>query len=108
MPPRPRLRIKAPGKRTWAYDDNRLKCTLCFGYEQHTVELGDAAAVVFAAEQRQLVHRDRGAERAALVRLRELGVRQTQNYYNEPAELRLAPKHLPALVRARRLRSGSL
>jgi hypothetical protein len=100
--PRPRLRIKAPSTKSsaWVYGDNRLQCTLCFGYDAHIVDCEDAASVIFAAEQRQLVHRDHPAERAAITRLRELGVRQTPTYQSEPGEFRIAPRHLAAAVRA--------
>jgi hypothetical protein len=99
--PQPRLRIKAPkSAHAWQYGDTRLHCQLSFAYDAETFAYEDAASLVFAPDRRQLIHRDPAAERQAIIRMRELGVRQTPQYQSQPGEFRIAPKQLPAAVRS--------
>jgi hypothetical protein len=99
--PRPCLRIKAPRPRAGGLGEDRLGCALSFTYDQQTAAHEDASSIIFSAERRELVHRDRAAERAAVERLRDVGIRQTAAYYGEPAtKFYLAPRQLPAVVRS--------
>jgi hypothetical protein len=99
--PRPRLRIKAPRRVADGLGEDQLSCALSFAYDQQTAALEDASSIIFSAERRELVHRDHAAERAAVARLRAVGIRQTSAYYGEPVtRFYLAPRQLPAVVRS--------
>ncbi|MDP9174909.1 MAG: DEAD/DEAH box helicase [Planctomycetota bacterium] len=99
LPPRPRLKVSADNKKK-RNGDSVLHCRVSFEYNSLTIPLGDASPAILDAGKRQIIHRDFVSERQAISRLGELGFKQVVDYRGASAEFRLAPKSLPAAVRA--------
>jgi superfamily II DNA or RNA helicase len=95
IPPRPRLKVKAPDRRVY-YQWDRLTGELAFDYGGTVVPAGEASRGVWQKDERKLLVRDAAAEQAAAQRLQELGFR-TQYY--RAGQLDLAPRNLPRVVR---------
>ena len=91
--PRPRLKVGRPPR---AYN-SRLSCELSFDYGDQRVAFHDRASALVGSGTRNVMRRDRAAERQALERIRKLGVRSVALRL-DPAGLQMAPKHLPGAV----------
>jgi superfamily II DNA or RNA helicase len=98
-PMRPRLRLRAPGRKPWGADD-RLQGELSFDYEGKIIPDGDFSRGIFDAENRRVVLRDSIGETAARERLRELGFRFERDQESGNEVPRLASKNLPKAVKA--------
>jgi len=96
---RPRLRLRAPGRKPWGGDD-RLHGEVSFDYEGTVVPDGDFTRGVFDAEHRRVVLRDSIGESAAKNRLSELGLRFESDPQTGVPTPRLPTKNLPKLVKA--------
>ncbi len=94
--PRPRLLVKRPEKNHW-YGD-RLEAQLSFDYAGEIVPYTDESSGIFQPVPRRFIVRDRNAEREAMARLLEVGVRGG-NFYGNIEILQIAPNSLPAIVR---------
>jgi superfamily II DNA or RNA helicase len=91
--PQARLIVRSDQKR-WATTD--LIAELSFVYDGHTVCAESRSRGHFQADRRRLLLRDLPAERTAARQLERLGVRRAR--YGDQ-QLKLAPKHLPKVVR---------
>jgi superfamily II DNA or RNA helicase len=96
---RPRLRLRAPGRKPWGADD-RLQGELSFDYEGTIVPDGDFSRGIFDAQRRRVVLRDGNGETAARDRLRELGFRFETDSETGGQVPRLTSKNLPKAVKA--------
>jgi superfamily II DNA or RNA helicase len=96
---RPRLRLRAPGRKPWG-NDERLQGELSFDYEGTIVPFGDFSRGVFDAANRRVILRDSIGETAAKDRLRELGFRIESDPDSSNSILQLAAKSLPKAVKA--------
>ena len=96
---RPRLRLRAPGRKPWGADD-RLQGELSFDYEGLLVPDGDFSRGVFDASHKRVVLRDGVGETAAKDLLRELGFRFESDPESGGTSPRLNSKLLPKAVKA--------
>lgn len=95
--PQPCLKISKKDRASW--QPARLQGELFFNYCGHLVSEHDEREVIFIAEQRSKLLRDRESELAGAERLRQLGFQQVQAYYDEAPRRELSPQKLPAVVR---------
>ncbi|MGA2231842.1 MAG: DEAD/DEAH box helicase [Tepidisphaeraceae bacterium] len=98
-PPRPKLKIRRPGKDQFPQPD-ALRGEMWFDYDGQTIAADQPNSAIFLAEQGKLIHRDLAAERAAAGRLRGLGFRQQFDLALRAPSLMILPRALPAAVRA--------
>jgi superfamily II DNA or RNA helicase len=96
---RPRLRLRAPGRKSWGGDD-RLHGELSFDYEGTIAPEGDFSRGIFDAQGRRVILRDSIGEIAARDRLRQLGFRFDPDPETGHPTPRLATKNLPKAVKA--------
>jgi superfamily II DNA or RNA helicase len=97
--PKPRLKINAENKKKRS-NDGPLSCRVSFDYDKQSISLEDRSPAILDSDNRQIIHRDFRAERAAVARLIELGFRQVLDYRDSTHQFRLAPRSLPTAVRA--------
>ncbi len=94
--PTPRLTVKRLEKNHWNGD--RLEALLSFDYGGQIISYTEESSGIFQPATRRFIVRDRNAEREAMARLLEVGVRGG-NYYGNAEVLQIAPNSLPAIVR---------
>jgi superfamily II DNA or RNA helicase len=92
--PRPRLRVRKPPAQSWGR--NWLVGELSFDYDGTTVLAHRPGEVVYQFDTRRLIRRAVEAEHAAREKLVQVGFRPS---YYEQADLELAPRNLPRVVR---------
>jgi superfamily II DNA or RNA helicase len=97
-PPRPRLKVRAPGQHQTGFVDSLLG-ELAFDYDGQVVTFGGGGSAIFFPGQNRLIHRDAGAEAAAATRLRELGFKAHLDWPRKDSLILIASKALPAAVR---------
>jgi superfamily II DNA or RNA helicase len=99
MVPRPCLTVRAPKRNPWGRE--QLHAALSFDYDGRLVPESLKAIGVFDAAERRYLLRDTEAEESARQTLRKLGVSGPVREYAQPELVwSLAPKKLPAVVRA--------
>ncbi|MBV9126426.1 MAG: SNF2 helicase associated domain-containing protein, partial [Planctomycetes bacterium] len=98
LAPKPRLKVRPPETRNRWRTHDRLIGELSFDYGDEVVRDDHPGPGVFQASQRRLIRRDHQAERAAVEQLHQVGFRRPTSY-NEKADLELAPRNLPRVVR---------
>jgi hypothetical protein len=97
-PPKPRLRIRTPGKDE--FRPERLRAELSFDYDGKFVRhQPDPPKTVFQPHQKRLIIRDLGAERTSAQRLHEIGLREAGDYSRGGAEFWFNRRHLPRIIR---------
>ena len=96
LSPRPRLKVKPAAQTRWRHYD-RLRGELSFDYDGAVVASNQPGGGLYQPEKRRLLVRNVATEQAAAERLRQLGFRPA-SYYSS-AELELAPRNLPGVVR---------
>jgi superfamily II DNA or RNA helicase len=102
-PPRPELAIGRPEPRTWRPSSGRPAARLAFSYQGRSVADGDPRQAVALPDDGILIRRDRQAEAAAEARLHALGFRRersSRGMSDGPGRFAIAPRKLPAAVRA--------
>ena len=95
VPPRPRLRLDAPGGAR-----NRLGASLSFEYGEFSLRPSPASLRYYSAEQRTLILRDLAAEREAQSTLSDLGFRAVPRLDEDEAGFELDATRLPDAVAA--------
>jgi hypothetical protein len=98
LPPRPRLKVRAPKRGGFAYGPQRLHGELSLDYDGEVVPADDPGRGVYQPDRRRLILRDRAAEDAAAEQLRQLGFKTQKYYYESKPVLELAPRNLPRVV----------
>ena len=96
--PKPRLRIRTPGKDE--FRPERLRAELSFDYDGRLVrQQPDPPKTVFQPQQKRLIIRDLAAERTCAQRLNEIGLREAGDYSRGGCEFWFNRKHLPRIIR---------
>jgi superfamily II DNA or RNA helicase len=95
-PPKPRLKIIAPGENERG--PKRLLATVSFDYDGAVIANDDPRARLVDKDRRRVIARDNAAEAAAYGELRRLGFRPSSRWSRQEAPLELKPKHLPRAV----------
>ncbi len=99
LSPRPRLKVKPPGKNEWL-DRDELRGELAFSYANAVIGAYDKRRGVYDGEAHTFCRRDETAEQAAMNRLVELGwLMHPPDADNELPRWRLALNKLPRIVR---------
>ncbi|HSU66704.1 MAG TPA: SNF2-related protein, partial [Tepidisphaeraceae bacterium] len=96
--PQARLRIRKPPKKDY-YSSDRLKGELSFDYDGAIVSDDEPGHGIYQPERRRLILRDAAFESDAAARLRSLGFKRGNSYYDEHPGYELAPKNLPQVIR---------
>jgi len=98
LTPHPRLRVRK-ADRTYYYNDKRLTGELSFDYDGVIVGHDEAGRGIYQAERRRLILRDHDFEREAAARLRAMGFRRRNGYYDESQSYELHANNLPTVIR---------
>src|SRR5207237_8101434 len=97
-PPKPRLRIRTPGKDE--FRPERLRADVSFDYDGKLVrQQPDPPKTVFQPNQKRLIIRDLAAERIFCERLNDIGLREGGDYSRGGAEYWFNSHHLPRTTR---------
>ena len=97
--PVPRLRIHKPQKSYYYGSEKRLSGELSFDYEGTIVGDDEPGRGIYQADRRRLVLRDQEFERQAEARIRALGFRRGNGYYNDPPGYQIHINNLPSVIR---------
>lgn len=96
----PSPQVKIQRGTGWPLTRKELEAVLLFDYQGESVGWLDGRQGIYRPEPPRLLRRDLIAERAALARLRQLGVREMPNEYGgQQVHLKLLDRHLSDLVR---------
>jgi hypothetical protein len=99
VPPRPRLKVKAPDRGIWGREQEWLRGEVSFDYDGVVVSAKQPGRGVYQPETRRLLLRDLAAERDAEARLEQVGFHLKRSYYGEGESLQVPPRSLPKAVR---------
>ncbi len=96
--PKPRLRIRTPGRDE--FRPERLRAELTFDYDGKIVRHEiDPTKTVFQPQRRRLIIRETAAERTFARRLHEIGLREAHDFSRGGPEYWFNRKHLPRIIR---------
>ncbi len=96
--PKPRLKVKKGEQRFYYSGNETLWGELSFDYDGNIVSRSDATRGIFNRDTRQLILRDKEAEKRFADRLTRAGFKQN-SYYSVGPVLELAPARLPKAAR---------
>ncbi|HWE35162.1 MAG TPA: SNF2-related protein [Isosphaeraceae bacterium] len=96
--PQPCLTLRTP-RQNWGTSADRLLGEVAFDYDGCRVPALPIGPVAVQLDRRRIIRRDESSEQASLIKLIELGFRETKDFRVEPGTLELPPKRLAQATR---------
>ena len=99
LTPQPRLRIRKPDRNGYYYGSERLRGELSFDYDGVIIPDDEPGRGIYQKERQRLILRDQDFERDAAAKMRAVGFKFQNDYYENQPLYRLSPNALPSVIR---------